>query len=97
MPAVARIGLGAVTVLLLVSQAGALVLPALVPLHLWAARSSPSPAGRSGWCLAVALTAATVSWALVYVGMGERQPLIWLGPLVAALAGFGAAFRWSGR
>jgi hypothetical protein len=87
-----KVALAVVSLLLAASMGGGfLLLPALVPLHIWAARRS-GPLGRWLWSGLPVMTAAMTTWALVYVAAGEVRPWIWLGPLIAATgAAFGAA------
>lgn len=84
----ARWVLGIVTVMLMASMGGGfLLLPVLVPAHVWAARRSGS-LGRVGWSLLPAASVAMVAWALVYVAVGESKPTIWLVPMLALAATF---------
>jgi hypothetical protein len=74
--------LGVATFLLL-SMGGAVVAaPVTLPLLVWAARSTPSQGYRIAAAVVAGLTAAEVAWAIVYVTVGERQPTIWLLPLL---------------
>ena len=77
----------AVTVVLLLSQVGFLVVPLLLPLHVWAARRSGT-LGRVGWSFLPAAGLATSAWAVVYITVGEVQPMIWLIPAVVFAAGW---------
>ena len=86
------VALGSATAVLLASQAGFLLVPLLIPLHVWAARHS-GPAGSIGWGAAAGLGAGMVAWAAVYVAVGERQPSIWLAPLAVAVAVTAAVAR----
>src|SRR4051794_37201695 len=89
----AKTALGIVSLLLVLSMGGGfLLLPVLVPLHIWAARRS-GPVGRAGWSLLPVITAGMVSWAAVYVAVGEGKPAIWLVPLCAAAAAVPAILR----
>ena len=68
---------------------GFLFVPLLLPAHVWAASRS-GRVGRFGWSLLPAASLGMVTWALVYVLLGEAQPTIWLLPTlvsIAALAG----------
>jgi len=79
----ARWTLGIVTLLLMASMGGGfLLLPLLIPAHVWAARRS-GRVGRVGWSVLPAISVAMVSWAAVYVVAGEAEPIIWLLPLLA--------------
>jgi hypothetical protein len=93
----AKVALAVVTCLLLVSAGGGILLvPALVPLHVWAARCS-SPAGRALWSLPGGLGLGAAAWAGVYTAMGERQPLIWAVPIAVAAASSAALWRVASR
>lgn len=92
--------LALVTLLLMASNGGGfLLLPLLIPAHLWAAHRS----GRIGavcWSLLPATALAMVTWAGVYTLVGESQPAIWLAPvlvLLASLMAFVRAPRPTGR
>lgn len=79
--------LAVATLVLMASMGGGfLLLPLLVPFHIWAARTSGT-IGRVAWSLLPGAAAGMVVWAGVYVGLGETQPYIWLVPM---LAGVGA-------
>ncbi|MFP5319420.1 MAG: hypothetical protein ACLGI2_14150 [Acidimicrobiia bacterium] len=78
-----RVALAGLTGLLLLSWAAFLLLPLLLPLHVWAARRS-TRAGAVCWGAAAGLGAGMVAWAGVYGALGERQPFIWLLPLALA-------------
>lgn len=79
-----KVILAAVTLLLMASMGGGfLLLPLLVPLHIWAARTS-GPIGRHLWSLLPGATAGMIVWAAVYVTLGEVQPFIWLVPMASA-------------
>lgn len=88
----AKIGLAAVTVLLLLSMGGGfLALPLLSPAHVWMARRS-GRVGRVLWSMPAAIGAAMVAWAAFYVVFGESQPWIWLVPVAGLVAAaFGLA------
>lgn len=90
MTALLKLGLAGVSLLLVASMGGGfLALPLLVPLHVWAARTS-GPIGRVLWSLLPVIAVGMVTWAAVYVAFGESKPAIWLLPsLVAVLAGVG--------
>lgn len=81
-----KTALAAVSLLLVASMGGGfLLLPIVVPLHVWAARTS-GPTGRVLWPI-FPVTAAVMSvWALTYVAAGEAKPAIWLLPLLAGTA-----------
>lgn len=82
-----RWALAIVTLLLMLSMGGGfLLLPALVPAHVWAARRS-GPLGRVGWSFLPAASLAMVTWAAVYVSVGESKPAIWLLPSLVLIAG----------
>jgi hypothetical protein len=79
---------------LLLSMGGAVVAaPVTVPILLWAARHRFRGPLRCVAAGIAALTAAELTWALVYVAVGESKPAIWLLPLAAAGA-TGAAGLW---
>ena len=78
--------LAAITVVLLLSQVGWLVVPLLLPAHMWAARRS-GRAGRLIWSLLPASGLACAAWALTYLAVGEAKPVIWLVPLVVLVIG----------
>ena len=82
-----KVALAAVSLVLLASMGGGfLLVPALVPAHVWAARRS-GPVGRVLWSILPIVTAGMVVWAITYVASGgETQPLIWLVPVLAAAA-----------
>lgn len=84
--------LASVSLLLVASMGGGfLALPILVPLHVWAARTS-GPVGRVLWSLLPVTATGMVAWAAVYVAVGEVEPAIWLLPsLAVVLAGVGMA------
>jgi hypothetical protein len=94
--AAGRVVLAVVTVVLLLSQIGFLLVPLLLPAHVWAARRS-GPVGRVGWSLLPAAGLATAAWAVVYVTIGEAKPVIWLVPLVALVAAFALVRRFVSR
>jgi hypothetical protein len=83
---------GASLVLLASMGGGFLLLPALVPLHLLAARNS-GRVGRVLWCVFPVATAGMVAWALTYVAVHEARPAIWLVPILSAGAAGGLAAR----
>ena len=87
----------AVTLLLMASMGGGfLLLPLLIPAHVWAARRS-GRVGRIVWSLLPAMSVGMVTWAAVYVVIGESKPAIWLVPVIALAAGWGAIVRAAGR
>ncbi|MFN2505031.1 MAG: hypothetical protein ABR540_12555 [Acidimicrobiales bacterium] len=89
--------LAGVTLLLLASAGGGFVLvPALLPLHLWAAHRS-GRFGQAAWALAVGAGVAMATWLTVYRVAGETQPLIWLLPCVTGLLGAGLFLRACAR
>lgn len=91
----ARWGLAAVTLLLMASMGGGfLLLPALIPAHVWAARRS-GRAGRIGWSVLPAASLAMVAWAAAYVTVGESQPAIWLLPAFVLVASLAAVARFA--
>ncbi len=91
---VARWSLAIVTLVLMASMGGGfLLLPALIPGHLWAARRSSGSLGRLGWSVLPAGSLAMLTWAAVYVTVGEAKPAIWLVPTLALLASFAAVHR----
>ena len=80
-----KAALGVVSILLLLSMGGGfLLLPALVPLHVWAARRSGS-VGRLVWSAVPVLAASMATWCAVYLALGEAKPWIWLVPVGAAI------------
>ena len=91
----AKAVLAVVSLVLLVSMAGPLLLPLLVPAHLWAADTSRTTAARLLWSALPSVATGMVAWALVYVAAGEQRPTIWLVPLVAAMATAAAISRRS--
>ena len=94
--AVLKAGLAGVSLLLVASMGGGfLALPLLVPLHVWAARRS-GPVGRVLWSLLPVTAAAMVTWAAVYVIVGEAEPAIWLFPMLAAVVAGAGMVRLSG-
>lgn len=76
----------AMTSLLLMASMGGgfLLLPALIPAHVWAARRS-GRLGRVVWSLLPAASVAMVTWAAVYVVVGESKPAIWLLPTLVLI------------
>lgn len=95
--AVPKFALATITVLLMASMGGGfLLLPLLVPFHVWAARTS-GPIGRVLWSILPGVAAGMVVWAAVYVSLGEVQPFIWLIPLLAAVAAVSATLFASSR
>jgi hypothetical protein len=83
---VAKAALVVATLLLMASMGGGfLLLPVLIPAHIWAARRS-SRSGRLAWSLLPAASVAMLTWAAVYVAFGEPKPAIWLLPVVALLS-----------
>lgn len=80
------------TAVLLLSWVGFLLVPLLIPLHVWAARRS-GPVASFGWGGAAGLGAAATSWAAVYLVVGDRQPVIWLVPVGVGLAVTAAVAR----
>lgn len=70
---------------------GFLLLPLLIPVHVWAARRS-GPVGRLGWSLLPTVAVGMAVWAAVYVTAGESEPAIWLIPLLA-MAGAAVLLR----
>ena len=89
---IAKVVLGIVTVVLLLSQIGFLLVPLLLPAHVWAARHS-GRVGQLGWSVLPAAGLATAAWAIVYVSAGEPNPAIWLVPLVTLLGGIVVVHR----
>jgi hypothetical protein len=78
-----KVALAAVTLLLMASMGGGfLLLPLLIPMHIWAARRSRT-FGRVAWSLLPTVAVGTAAWAAVYVAVGEAKPAIWLLPLSA--------------
>lgn len=94
--AVLKACLAGVSLLLVASMGGGfLALPLLVPLHVWAARRS-GPVGRVVWSLLPVTAAAMVTWAAVYVIVGESKPGIWIFPMLAAVVAGAGMVRLSG-
>src|SRR5687767_1606990 len=91
-----KVGLALLTLVLLISQIGFLLLPLLVPAHYWAATQS-GRIGRIGWSFLPAAGLATSAWAVTYLMVDEAQPAIWLAPSLVLAAGFVLVFRLSGR
>ncbi len=90
-----RWGLAAVTLLLMASTGGGfLLLPALIPAHVWAARRS-GRVGRIGWSVLPAASLAMVAWAAAYVTVGESEPAIWLLPAFVLVATLAVAGRFA--
>ena len=71
---------------------GFLLLPLLIPGHLWAARRS-GWLGRVAWSLLPAASVGMSVWAAIYVAVGEAKPAIWLLPVVASAAALFAIHR----
>jgi hypothetical protein len=95
-PALLKAGLAGLSLLLVASMGGGfLALPLVVPLHVWAARTS-GPVGRVLWSLLPMATAAMVTWAAVYLTVGEAEPTIWLVPLLAAVVAGAGMVRLTG-
>lgn len=94
--AAVKVVLAAVTVVLLLSQIGFLLVPLLLPAHVWAARRS-GPAGHVGWSLLPAAGLAAAAWAVVYVMVGESKPAVWLLPLLALVVAFILLHRFVSR
>lgn len=95
-PRAGRAGLKTVLAVLTLALMGSfgaqILLPALIPLHLLAARTA-GPVGRLLWSLPAGAAAATWAWIVVYVQAGEAEPAIWLVPLLAATAATFAMWR----
>lgn len=91
----ARWSLAIVSLVLMASMGGGfLLLPLLIPGHLWAARRSRE-IGRVGWSLLPAASLSMVAWAAVYVAVGEANPVIWLVPALVLAAGLAAVHRFA--
>jgi hypothetical protein len=69
-----------------------IVVPLLLPAHLWAARTS-NRAGRLLWTLLPSLGLASVAWATIYLTVGEDRPTIWLVPLLTLGASWAGLAR----
>lgn len=93
-PDTAKVVLGAATALLFASHAGFLALPALVPPHVLAARSSGA-FGRAAWSFASGAGLGVAAWGATYLLAGEQKPLIWLAPLVVLVLGGTFVYRGS--
>jgi len=89
---VAKVVLAMVTLVLIGSMGGQMLLPILLPAHLWAARSSGA-VGRVLWSLPLGIGVGVMVWALTYTLVGEVQPAIWLAPLLAGVLAAGGI--WS--
>jgi hypothetical protein len=83
----AKVVLAVVTIVLLLSQIGFLLVPVLLPAHVWAARRS-GRIGRVGWSFLPAVGLATAAWGALYLTVGESKPAIWLVPLAALVVAF---------
>jgi hypothetical protein len=81
----AKVALATVTAVLLISQGAQLLLPLLLPFHVWAARRSGT-VGRVLWSIPPVAAAGFFAWVAVYVTAGEPKPAIWLLPAIAAIA-----------
>ncbi len=91
----AKVLLGAVTALLLTSIGGAFIAsPALVPLHILAARSS-GRVGRACWVGVSGVGVAMAAWAATYLVVGEQKPAVWVVPIIVLAVGTGLILRWS--
>lgn len=91
----ARWSLAVVSLVLMASMGGGFVLlPVLIPGHLWAARRS-SGMGRVGWSLLPAASLSMLAWAGVYVAVGEAAPVIWLVPALVLVGGLAAVHRFA--
>lgn len=89
--------LATATLLLFASMGGGfLLLPALIPAHVWAARRS-GRFGRLGWSLLPAAGLGMVTWAGVYVAIGESKPAIWLLPALVVVAALVVLVRTTAR
>jgi hypothetical protein len=91
----ARWLLGGVTFVLMASMGGGfLLLPILVPAHIWAASRS-GPTGLVGWSLLPAASLAMLAWAAVYLMVGESKPSIWLVPVLVLVVTLTAVMRFT--
>ena len=91
-----KVLLAVLTILLMASMGGGfLLLPVLVPLHVWAARTS-GPVGRALWSVGPMAAVALLLWALVYITLGEAKPAIWAVPTLGAI-GMAMAMRHLSR
>ena len=81
---------------------GMVAAPATLPLMMWAVARHPSRAFRVAGALIGGLTAAELTWGLVYIVAGEPPLVIWMLPLACGMAralGFtklGGTSRYSG-
>ena len=79
-----KLVLAVVSLLALLSMGGGfLVLPLLIPLHVWAARRS-GPVGRVLWSIFPVAGTVMAAWSTTYVTIGEAEPWIWVIPAAAA-------------
>lgn len=77
----------ALAAFLLLSMGGSIIAaPVTLPGLFFARRSSHSRAYRIAAATVAALTAAQVTWAAVYVAVGEAKPAIWALPLATGAA-----------
>jgi hypothetical protein len=91
----ARWVLGGVTLVLMASMGGGfLLLPLLIPAHIWAASRS-GRVGRFGWSLLPAASLGMVAWAAVYFAVGEAKPAIWLVPVLVLVVSLVAIDRFT--
>jgi hypothetical protein len=93
-PRLLKATLAVMTVVLLLSQVGFLLVPVLLPLHVWAGRRSGT-FGRIGWSMLPAAGLGASAWAVVYVAVGEAKPAIWLVPAVVLAASWALLLRWT--
>jgi hypothetical protein len=94
---VARFVLGGLTLLLMASMGGGfLLLPLLVPGHVWAARRS-NPVARIRWSVLPAASLGMVTWAAVYAAVGESKPAIWLLPTLVTIGTLAAVIAFAVR
>jgi hypothetical protein len=84
---VLRFLVGATAAFLLTSFGGAQIAaaPLSIPALLWAIGTSRSRTARVLLSLIAIATAQFVGWWVVYVTIGEQQPWVWVGPLLAAV------------
>lgn len=81
---------------LLLSYGGAIVAaPATLPIAAFVVRRDSSRSWAVASSVVLVLTTAELGWALAYLLLGERQPFIWLIPLVAAIGTVVLVVGWS--
>lgn len=101
MPKPLRIIVGCLSAFLLLSLGGGQIMasPLTMPLLWWAARSASTRYGRIALIVVAAFTMTWTAWAAALMTIGERDPYIWLAPLLVgtAVAGLFARTTWPQR